>query len=212
MTPTALPRLAGVLYLVIILCGVWSEAAVRAQLIDPGDAAATAEAVGARLELFRASLAADTVMALADVALAVVFFVLLRPAGPGLALAAMVFRLVQAAVIGASLVAMAGMIPALEQGEDALALVLAQIHAAGYDIGLIFFGVNCALLCALLLRSGGVPRAVAWGIGAAGAVYLAGSYLRLLAPAWHAGFQPAYLVPLLAESALCLWLLVRARV
>ena len=64
MTPTALPRLAGVLYLVIILCGVWSEAAVRAQLIDPGDAAATAEAVGARLELFRASLAADTVMAL----------------------------------------------------------------------------------------------------------------------------------------------------
>lgn len=207
-----LPRLAGVLYLVIILCGVWSEGLVRGQLVDPGDAAATAEAVGARLGLFRASLVADTLMTLADVGLAVVFLVLLRPAGATLALAAAAFRLVQAALIGASLAALSGVPLALEQGEDALALTLIGIHAGGYDLGLMFFGVTCFAMCALLLRSGGVPRPIALGIGLSGGVYMLGSLLRFMAPGWHAAFQPTYLVPLLAESALCLWLLIRARI
>ena len=212
MTSQTRPRLAGALYLVIILCGVWSEGFVRSALIVPGDAAATAEAIGAQMGLFRASLVADLAMALADVGLAVVFLVLLRPCGELLALVATAFRLVQAALIGASLVALGGVIPALEQGEDALALGLTAIHAGGYDLGLVFFGVTCFAMCALLLRSGGVPRAICWGIGGSGVVYIAGSLLRILAPDWHAGFQPAYLLPLLSESALCLWLLIRARV
>ena len=40
-----LARVAGALYLVIILCGVWSEGIARAQLIVPGDAMATALAI-----------------------------------------------------------------------------------------------------------------------------------------------------------------------
>lgn len=207
-----LPRIAGALYLVIILCGIWSEGFVRAALIEPDDAAATAEMIGARIGLFRASLVADTAMAVADVALAVVFLMLLRAQGEVLALIATAFRLVQAALIGASLVALGGVPAALELGEDGLALGLTAIHAGGYDLGLVFFGVTCFAMCALLRRSGGVPAAIAWGIGASGVVYIAGSLLRLAAPEWHTGFQPAYVVPLVSESALCLWLLLRGRI
>lgn len=207
----ALIRLTGLLYLVIIICGIRSEGVVRATLIQADDAAATAQALRDNLGLFRLSLAADSVMALADIAVAALFLILLQPAGPLLAIMATGFRLVQAAVIGASLVLLAGVPAMLATGEDGLALHLAGMHATGYDIGLIFFGVNSLLMSVLLIRSGGVPRLLAYAVGVAGLVYLTGSYLRLLAPDLHAGFQIAYLIPLLSETALCLWLLIRAR-
>lgn len=217
-SPTALPghdpkltRLAGALYLVIILCGVWSEGFARAQLIFPSDTAATFAALKARPGLLGLSIAADTVMALADVALAVLFLHLLRPLGPILATCAAALRLVQAAVIAASLILLAGVFPLLAGPETGLAAQFAAMHGAGYDIGLIFFGVNSLLMAVLLRRAGDVPRPVWLGVAAAGLVYLTGSYLRLLAPGLHATFQIAYLVPLLAETALCLWLLVTGR-
>jgi len=83
---------------------------------------------------------------------------------------------------------------------------------ADVAVAMLFLGVNCLLMAVLLLRSGGVPRIIGGGIGAAGLVYLAGSLARLLVPDALALVQPAYLLPLVAESALCLWLIVRARV
>jgi hypothetical protein len=207
-----LARLAGVLYLVIILCGVWSEAIVRSGLMHPDDPASTAAAIRDHAGLLRLSIAADTLMALADVGLAVVFYALLRPVQPVLALAAMAFRLVQAAVIGASLVVLAATPRLAGAGDDVLAYTFFAMHGEGYDIGLIFFGVNALLMAALLRRSGGTPRLLALSIAAAGAVYLAGSYTRLLAPEFHPAILPAYAIPLLAETSFCLWLLIRARV
>ena len=123
----------------------------------------------------------------------------------------MTFRLIQAALIGASLVLLAGVPAALEAGMPDTALLLTALYGTGYDIGLVFFGVNCLLMAVLLTRAG-LPRALSLGIGAAGLVYLAGSAARLFAPDLHPVIQPAYLVPLLAESALCLWLLIRGRI
>ncbi len=101
--PSTVARLAGALYLGIIVLGVWSELAVRAPLAVPGDPAATVANIREAEALLRLSLAADTLMAVFDVALAVLLFVLLRPVSTLLALVAMAFRLIQAAVIGAAL-------------------------------------------------------------------------------------------------------------
>ena len=57
-----------------------------------------------------------------------------------------------------------------------------------------------------------MPRAITAGIGAAGLVYIAGGFLRLLAPALMPLFEPAYLIALVAEVALALWLLVTGRI
>ncbi|MGI1663065.1 DUF4386 domain-containing protein [Palleronia sp. KMU-117] len=207
---TRTARAAGALYAVIIAAGIWSELGVRARLIQPGDAEATWAAIGAHLPLLRASIAADAVMLLADVALSVLLFALLRHVHREVALTAMVLRLIQAAIIGASLLAPIGVV--LLANADVTdparsALFLMELHGAGYDFGLIFFGVNTVLTAWLLCRSGLVPVWLAGLLGGAGLVYLAGSFTRLLAPEVNALLQPAYALPLLAETAFCIALL-----
>lgn len=214
--PARLARLAGFFYLVIIVCGVWSEGFVRSTLVVPGDASATVSQITQSAGLFRASFAADTVMALSDVAVGALLFMLLKPVSLTIAVAAFAFRLTQAAVLAMNLLSqhVALMLATGSTGLDVsvageLALLSMTTQSHGYDLGLIFFGVNSLLTGWLVARSGFLPKALGWGLVAAGAVYLLGSYLRFLAPAIHAPFQAAYLVPLLAEAAFCLWLLVK---
>lgn len=214
--PARLARLAGFFYLVIIVCGVWSEGFVRSMLVVPGDASATVSQITQSAGLLRASFAADTFMALSDVAVGALLFMLLKPVSLALAVAAFAFRLTQAAVLAMNLLSqhVALMLATGTTGLDVsvageLALLSMTAQSHGYDLGLIFFGVNSLLTGWLVARSGFLPKALGWGLVAAGAVYLLGSYLRFLAPAIHVPFQAAYLVPVVAETAFCLWLLVK---
>lgn len=207
-----LPRLTGLAYLVIIGCGIFAEGYSRGRLIVPKDAAGTASQIAADLGLFRAGIVADSVMLLADVTVAVLFFRLLRPHGARLAQAAMGLRLLQAATILAGLSRLWLVGPALAADDPARVLALIEAHGLIYDVGLIFFAGNCLAMSVLLRRSGGVPKGIAWGIGASGLVYATGSLTHLFAPTALAYVEPAYLVPLLSETALALWLLLRGRI
>lgn len=198
-------RLAGICYLVIILCGVGSEVALRGPLIDLGSAEETMRAIDAEPLRFRLSIMADIVMALADVALAILLFQMFRSVSWVLALSALTVRLLQAGIIAASLLFLQA---ALVVNTPDLALSFIALHAYGYDLGLIFFAVNCFLTAILISWSGFVPRFVGLGIGLSGMVYLTGSVLRFVAPELHGSFEPAYVVPLIAEAAFCIWLLV----
>jgi hypothetical protein len=210
-TFTGTARVAGALYAIIIAAGIWSELGVRARLIQPGDPAGTWAAIGANLPLLRASIAADALMILADVALAVLLFSMLRHVQREVALIAMVLRLMQATVIGASLLAPIGVVllaGATVPDPATAALWLMDLHGAGYDFGLIFFGANTLLTAWLLCRSGLVPVWLSALLAGAGLVYLAGSFTRLLAPGINQLIQPAYALPLLAETAFCVLLLL----
>ncbi|MEM6927496.1 MAG: DUF4386 domain-containing protein, partial [Myxococcota bacterium] len=66
---------AAVMYLSIIVLGVWSEGFARGVLIVPGDPAATAERILAREWLLRGSFAADVGMAICDVGVGVALLV-----------------------------------------------------------------------------------------------------------------------------------------
>ena len=98
--------LAGLLYLVIIVAGLGAELGLRGPLIDLGDADATAAAILAAPGQFRLAIAADLVMALSDAGLAILLYLIFRAMAPGLALSAMVFRLIQTVLIAASLMAL----------------------------------------------------------------------------------------------------------
>ena len=65
MKPNA--RTAGVLYLIIILSGLFSELFVRTGIIVPGDANATAENITVNIFLFRIGFVSDLVMIMSDV-------------------------------------------------------------------------------------------------------------------------------------------------
>lgn len=204
-SPPASPRLAGWLYLLIIACGLWAEGFVRGTLVLPEDAGATARNLLAAAPLFRMGIMADMVMALADVGVGVILFRLLMPFGQGLALAALAMRLVQAAVIASALPALDSAVTLAASDPDR-ALAAIRSHGFSYDIGLMFFGL-CCLLTGTLLWRGGV-RILAGAVMLAGLVYLAGSTLRITAPAMVALFQPAYLICILSELAFALWLLL----
>lgn len=217
--PAKEARVAGLLYLAIIICGIFSEVFVRGTLITTGEPAATAKNILASQSLFRLGFASDTVMVMCDVALAVLLFMLFQRVNETIALMAMIFRLVQAAVLSVNLMNHYGALLILQAGDSgsglstdqtaSLSQFLLTYQAHGYDLGLVFFGVNCLLTGWLIWKATAIPKSLGALIGLAGLVYLAGSYLRFLAPDLQARFEPAYAVPLVAELTFCLWLLTR---
>lgn len=211
--------MAGLLYLVIIVSGISSEVFIRSGLIVAGDAAATAGNILASEWLFRVGFAADSIMLLCDVAIAILFYVLLKPVNKTLALMAAAFRLTQAAVLGfnllnyyAALLLLKGAAYAagFEAGElRALAMLFLEMHSHGYDLGLLFFALSSLILGYLVIKSDYFPGILGYGLMAAGVVYLAGSFTRFLYPDYAPNFAPVYIVPLIAELSFCLWLLFK---
>lgn len=218
-SPLVYARTAGLLYLIIIVSGIYSEVFIRSSLVVAGDAAATAANVVASEGLFRFGFLADSIMLLSDVAIAVLFYVLLKPVSKTLALTAAAFRLTQAAVLGFNLlnyyaalllINAAGYAAAFSPDQlHALALLFLDMHSHGYDLGLIFFGLSNLVLGYLVIRSEYFPGLLGYGLIAAGLVYLTGSFTRFLSPDYISLIEPIYIVPLAAELAFCLWLLVK---
>jgi hypothetical protein len=207
-------RLAGLLYLVIIIAGLGAELGLRGPLIDLQNAGTTATAILNAPGQFRLAIAADLVMALCDAGLAILLYLIFRAASPGLALSAMVFRLIQTVLIAANLMVLQAawlLISGANELVDAnaLALVLLDVHGHGYDLGLVFFGVNSLIMGLLVWQSGNFARVFGAGLAIAGLVYLIGSGLRFFEPEWSPAFAPAYLLTILAETAFCFRLLLQ---
>lgn len=218
--PLALARWAGVLYLVIIVCAGFSEGYVRAGLVSPGDAAATAAAIRGSETLFRVGFVTDVVAFLSDVAVAVLFYVLLRPVGNVLAMMAGAFRLAQATILGlnmlnhlsaAFLLGGAAYLATLEPSElEALALLSMEQHRYGYLIGQMFFGVHCLLAGLLIRRAWYFPTFLGVLIGIAGLGYLADGLMYFLLPDVAPATSPYFIAPVVVgELTLCGWLLVK---
>lgn len=207
-------RFAGLLYLVVIVTGLGAELGLRGPLVDFSDADATATAILAAPSQFRAAIATDLVMALSDAGIAILLYLIFRTVAPGLALSAMVFRLIQTVLIATSLMALLAAWLVLTSADaltdaPALALVFLDLHAHGYDLGLVFFGVNSLIMGVLIWRSGLFAKAFGAGLTLAGVVYLIGSGLRFFAPDFLPVFLPAYGLTILAETAFCLRLLLQ---
>lgn len=190
---------AGAAYLVIILAGVSSEMGFRAVALTTPNTAAQAFAL-------KVSLVLDALMLTADVIVAVLLFAVFRAVNEVQALSAMIFRLMQAAIIGASLMLQ---LVALQMPEHIAPLLAAQ--SMGYDLGLIFFAVNTGLMATLLCHSGLAPKGLPPALMLSALVYVAGSLSALLAPDLSPLFEPAYVLPLIAETWFCVWLLFGRR-
>jgi len=218
--PQVYARIGGVLYLIIIVAGLFGEAFVRDRLIVPGDATATANNIVASQLLWRIGIVGDLVMHVCDVPLMLIFYVLLRPVHKYLALLAVLFNLIQSAVMVANKLALlvalfllgsADYLNAFEPHQrHALAYLSVKSDGYGFGIGLIFFGCECIVLGYLIARSGYLPKILGVLMQIAGVCYLTNSFALLLAPKVANALFPAILVPaFIGELSLCLWLLVK---
>src|SRR5579862_4907418 len=87
-------RIAGWLYLVVIVAGIFAEFYSRAGLTVRGDAAATTHNLLTHMVLFRAGLAADLVGTAAYVAITAILYEVLKPVSRTVSLMAACFSLV----------------------------------------------------------------------------------------------------------------------
>ncbi len=216
-------RVAGVLYLTIIIAGIFAEFFVRQSLIVPGDAAATANNIMASEGLFRAGIAGDLIMIMCDVALALVFYVLLKPVSNALSLLAAFFRLGQAAILGINLLNLFFVLQLLSGADyltvfgadqlDALVLLFLNGHSLGYSIGLVLFGLSLLVLGYLVFKSGYFPKILGVLLIVASLGYLIDSFASFLLPNYddyEAIFALVVFLPaFIGELSMCLWLLIK---
>jgi hypothetical protein len=148
-----------------------------------------------------------------------VFYVLLRPVNKNLALLAILFNLIQTAVLVANklnllmplfLLGNADYLKAFESNQlYALTYLFIKAHDYGFGIGLIFFGFACLIYGYLLFRSGYFPRTLGVLMAIAGLSYLTNSFTLILAPAYAGTIFPILVLALIGELSLCLWLIVK---
>lgn len=218
-SPQVYARIGGILYLIIIIAGALGEIFIRGKLVVSGDALSTASYIMASPSLWRIGIAGDLLMHVCDVPLMLIFYVLLRPVNKHLALLAVLFNLIQTAVLVANklnllmttfLLGNADYLKAFEPNQlSALAYVFIKAHDYGFGIGLIFFGFACLMYGYLLFKSSYFPRTLGILMAIAGLSYLTNSFTLILAPA-HAGTVfPVLVLALIGELSLCLWLILK---
>jgi len=214
-SPRLQARIAGFLYLIILVAGAVGYS-VHSTLFVSNDAAATAANILASEQLWRLSFAAMLVMLACDVAVAAIFFFLFRPVNKTLSLTACAFRLVLVAITGVAILARNAPLVILTDTASAafeteqlqaIALLSIKMFEGGFDVALVFFGFHCLAIGWLIYRSSFLPRLLGVFLAIAGLCYLISTFRNLVFPVVTLPFD-IQLLSFGAEVVLCLWLIV----
>lgn len=219
-SPQGYLRIAGLLYLAIIILGIFGEVFVRQKLIVGGDAGATALSILPSQLLWRAGIAGDITMHIFDLPVIVALYLLLKPVNKGLALLATLANLIQTAVLAANKINLLIPLALLNNSVYAQAFSPEQLHALtylsisshnqGFGIGLIFFGVACVLRGYLIFKSEFLPKILGALLVLAGLGYLINSFALILSPTVAALLFPGVLLPaFVGELAFSVWLIFK---
>ncbi|MCB1139477.1 MAG: DUF4386 domain-containing protein [Leptospiraceae bacterium] len=221
-----LARLAGVLYLIIIVCGMFAQGAVRETMLIVGQPEATVRNVLEGAFLFRLGILADLVMIIADVLIGIAFFVILRSVNESLSLLSAFFRLAQATVLGLNLIlpwialqliSASGEsgVPGVSvtQNEGNLAYQLLMAHGMGYKIALVFFACSLLVQAYLFFKTDLFPNWLAYLLVVAAAGYLVDTVATVAMADYETYaniFESLVVISALGgELTLCLYLLIR---
>jgi len=218
-SPRVQDRIAGFLYLIVIVGGIFAEIFVRGRLVVHGDAAATAHNIATHELLYRWGFAVELFYcAFCNLPITLIFYNLFKVVNKNVALLMAFFDLVVTAIESISLLAHYAPLVFLENGHYLNAFTAEQLQAAtymsvqlfelGFAMSLVFFGFDLFLLAYLIVKSTFFPRIIGVLLGIEGLGYLINSFALFLAPALQARIFPYFAVTAIAEVALCLWLLV----
>jgi hypothetical protein len=168
-------RIAGFLYLIIIVTSLLSMVFVESRLVVPGNDSATFNNIVANGLLFRVGALYDLIMFASVVGLAVALFVVLKPVSKNLALLAMSWRLGEA-ILGGVTVFVSSVVVLLVSGNgllsvfsteqlQALAMLFLDVRTAGLSVVIVFLCLGTIVFCYLFYKSRYIPRWLAiWGI------------------------------------------------
>src|SRR5436305_7830473 len=212
-------RIAGAIYLSMVITGPFSLIYVPSKLIVRGNAAATAGNILAHETMFRLSIMADLVGQVIFICLAIALYRLLSGVNKTWAGLMVSFVLVSAAVgflntlndiAALTLFRGADFLTVFDKPQrDALGMLFIRLHTQGIFIDELFWGLWLFPFGLLVFRSGFLPRLLGVWLMINCFGYLALSVIAQFFPgSYEAAFR--YLQPVLfGELAILLWLLIK---
>lgn len=213
-SPRLKARIAGVLYLLTMLTGIFAQGFVSGRLVVDGDAAATATNILTHRGLFQLGFAVYLIEMACQIAMTALFYDLLKPAGRIVSLlaaflgfAGCVIKTFSRVFFIASLLVLGGAhylsVFSVDQLQ-ALALLFLKVNDRGAAIALVFFGFYATLTGYLILRSTFLPQI----LGVVSVIAGLGWLSFLYPPLGFRLFPYVAAFGLLGAAALVFWLLV----
>jgi hypothetical protein len=219
-SPRVQARIAGFLYLLIIIGGLFAPFALAPSGMMLGEAALpTTAKILASKPLYVLGGVAQLIVYTCDIGVALIFYELLKPVSKSVALLATFFRLVFVAIASANMfnhfaplifLSSADYLSAFTTDQlQAFALAFLRLRTFGFDIALVFFGFHCLLVGYLVFKSTSLPRILGIGLAIGGLGYLANILTTAIPAAIRDHLFPYVMLPGgLAEISLTLWLII----
>jgi hypothetical protein len=212
-------RIAGAIYLSMVVTGPFSLIYVPNKLIVSGNAIATADNILAHETMFRLAILADLIGAVIFICLGIALYKLLSGVSRTWAGLMIAFVLVSATVgflntlnniAALTLFRGADFLAVFDKPQrDALAYLFVRLHSQGILINEIFWGLWLFPFGLLVFRSGFLPRFIGVWLMINCFGYVALSVTALFFPDYYdAAFKWAQPV-LFGELAIMLWLLIK---
>jgi len=220
ISPQLYARTGGILYLTLIVIGMFSVVFIRDRLIVSLNPEATAVNIRNSEFLWRIGIVCDLVMHLLDIPIMLIIYTLLKPTNKNIALLALLFNLTQTAVLVANKLNL--LIPLFLLGSDdylktfdvqqlySLIYISLKAHDFGFGLGLIFFGFVCLTNGYLIIKSGYLPRVIGIMLQIAGVCYLINNFTLILNPTLANKIFPFMMIPVfIAETTFALRLTIK---
>jgi hypothetical protein len=220
ISPQLYARIGGILYLILIVVGMFSVIFIRDRLIVSLNVEATANNIRNSELLWRTGIVCDVVMHLLDIPIMLIIYTLLKPTNRTIALLALLFNLVQTAVLVANKLNL--LMPLFLLANDdylksfdvnqlhTLTYISLKAHDFGFGLGLIFFGFVCLINGYLIIKSGYLPKVIGIMLQIAGVCYLINNFTLILNPSLANKIFPFLMIPVfIAETTFALRLTIK---
>jgi len=214
LKPRITARIAGVLFLMTLVGGVFAQGFVSNRLISFSDAAVTANNILANRSLFQMSFTVYLIEMACQIASTALFYILLSPVSRNIALVAAFIELTASIIKTLSrlfyitpffVLSDTHGLGAFSAGQlRALALLLLKINDRGAALALAFFGVSGVLNASLIFRSTFLPRT----LGILGMIGSAGWLRFFYPPLRYPSFMFIAVFALSVSAVEIFWLIV----
>lgn len=206
-------RIAGLLYLFVVVAGSLALMTLFGVIVR-GDVATTAANILAAEQMYRVSIAATLLSAIAYTGVVALLYAIFKPVNRPLALVSAFIGLAGCAVSATFLVNQLGVLSLLDSAAadaeltHALTRNALRLATLGNMLSLVFFGFYCLTLSALVFGATFMPRVLGLFLLIAGMGWLVGNLGAIVAPDML-GDLSLYLIPVsgLGEFIFTLWLL-----
>lgn len=219
-SPACTARIAGLLYLVTVVTGMFSLVYVPSQISVPGNPSATIAHIVASSSLYRLGIAAGLVCYTVFLVVPLLLYRLLSPVNRSAAMLMVVFAVVNVPIALLSIAQKLDILSLLDEARhapitgfhavEAQVIRLLDAYNNGMLVGEIFAGLWLIPFGYLVFRSGFLPRVLGGMLTVGGLGYLLTVFGNVLIPDYdHSPISNFDTLPAgLGEIGICLWLLI----